>query len=200
MTVTGHGRPTCGIRLIVATTVLLCAFTTIELRAQTDAGLAPTVTVGEARGVYSLTARFAVAQPAAIVHAVLTDYERIPKFMPGVETSVVLERDAGRAVIEQQGVSHLMMFKKHVYLVLEIAEGPDVLRFHDRAGRSFARYEGKWELCEGTGVTWISYELTAQPAFDVPEFVLKRLFKRDAVEMIDGLRREIRRVAAAGGQ
>ena len=33
--------------------------------------------------------------------------------------------------------------------------------------------------------------LTAQPSFEVPQFLLKRLLKRDSGEMIDGLRREI---------
>lgn len=187
-----HRRATRAIRRIGATAALLCVVTTIAVRARTDdSELQPTVTVREERGVYSVAARFVVPEPPAIALAVLTDYERIPQFMPGVETSVVVERDADRAVIEQEAVSRLMMFKKRVYLLLEVVEGPDTLRFRDRSGRSFARYEGKWKLCEGNHGTWISYELTAQPAFDVPEFLLKRLLKRDAALMIDGLRREI---------
>ncbi len=183
---------TCALRQLGATAALLCVVTTIAVGARPDdSEWQPTVTVREDAGVYSVAARFAVPEQPAIALAVLTDYERIPQFMPGVETSVVIERGADRAVIEQEAVSRLMMFKKRVYLRLEIIEGPDTLRFRDRSGRSFARYEGKWQLCEGNHGTWISYELTAQPAFDVPEFLLKRLLKRDAVQMIDGLRREI---------
>jgi hypothetical protein len=65
------------------------------------------------------------------------------------------------------------------------------LQFRDRSGRSFARYEGLWRLCEEDGRTEIVYELTAQPSFDVPEFLLKRLLKRDSGQMIESLRREI---------
>ena len=193
MTVLRHDRrATRALCRLGATAALLGVVTTIAVAARTDeSGLQPTVTVREEAGVYSVAARFAVPEQPAIALAVLTDYERIPQFMPGVETSVVMERGADRAVIEQQAVSRLMMFRKRVYLLLEIIEGPDTLRFRDRSGRSFARYEGKWELCGGNHVRWISYELTAQPAFDVPEFLLKRLLKRDAIQMIDGLRREI---------
>jgi ribosome-associated toxin RatA of RatAB toxin-antitoxin module len=193
MTLIRHGRrATRAMRRMGATAALLCVVTTIAVGARTDdSELRPTVTVREDRGVYSVHARFVVPEQPAIALAVLTDYERIPQFMPGVETSVVIERGADRAVIEQEAVSRLMMFTKRVYLRLEIVEGPDTLRFRDRSGRSFARYEGKWELCGGNHGTWISYELTAQPAFDVPEFLLKRLLKRDAVQMIDSLRREI---------
>jgi len=156
-----------------------------------DSLLPPKVTVTEDQGVYSVSARFLVERSPAIALAVLTDYEQIPRFMPGVETSIVLERGVGRAVVEQHAVSRLMMFRKHVHLVLEIIEGTDALEFRDRSGASFTRYEGRWRLCAENGSTEISYELTAQPGFDVPEFVLKRLLIRDSARMIDGLRREI---------
>ena len=151
---------------------------------------APDVTVREERGVYSVSARFVVPQSPADVLAVLTDYERIPTFMPGVTKSTVLERRPGTAVVEQEGVSHLMMFSKTVHLVLEITEGADTLVFRDRSGHSFARYEGAWRLCAVAGGTEVAYTLTAQPSFDVPQFILKRLLKRDSGQMIAGLRRE----------
>jgi carbon monoxide dehydrogenase subunit G len=156
----------------------------------------PDVAVEEERGVYSVNARFRVSQPPAVALAVLTDYERIPRFMPGIEKSVVVARSAGRAVIEQDAVSQFLMFRKRVHLVLEVVEGPDTVQFHDRSRASFARYQGTWRLCEQDGGTWITYALTAQPAFDVPEFILKRLLKRDSNQMIGSLQREI---VARGG-
>jgi len=36
-----------------------------------------------------------------------------------------------------------------------------------------------------------AYELTAEPSFDVPGFVAKRLLRRDSARMIERLRREI---------
>src|SRR4051812_26525400 len=72
-----------------------------------DDGATPAaVTVREERGVYSVNARFVVRQQPSAALAVLTDYERIPQFMPGVESSVVLERGPERAVISQDAVSH----------------------------------------------------------------------------------------------
>jgi hypothetical protein len=43
------------------------------------------------------------------------------------------------------------------------------------------------------------YTLTAQPSFDVPEFILKRLLTRDSGEMIEGLRREMAARAGTAG-
>lgn len=152
------------------------------------------VVVRESRGVYSVVARFHVAQPPQVALAVLTDYDRIPQFMPGVETSVVVERGPGRAVIVQEATSRFMMFKKRVHLRLEIDETADSLAFRDDCGQSFRRYEGKWSLSAASDGTDIAYDLTADPVFDVPEFVLRRLLKRDSALMIEGLRREIARL------
>src|SRR5918996_4819293 len=54
------------------------------------------ISVAEAAGVYRVTAEFTVPAPPSTVASVLTDYERIPEFMPDVKTSQVLERtDSG---------------------------------------------------------------------------------------------------------
>jgi ribosome-associated toxin RatA of RatAB toxin-antitoxin module len=151
----------------------------------------PNLTVREDRGVYTVVARFLVDQPPSAALSVLTDYEQIPRFMPDVRSSIVRERTIGRAVVEQEAVSSMMMFSKRIHLVLEIEEQPNALIFRDRCGRSFARYEGAWRLSQQDGHTAITYELTAEPSFDVPGFMLKRLVRRDSAQMIERLRREI---------
>ncbi len=152
---------------------------------------APDVTVREERGVYSVSARFDVPQTPPVALAVLTDYEAIPRFLPDVKTSIVRERTAVRLVVEQEAVAKMMMFSKRVHLVLEITQEVGVIRFRDRCGGSFIKYEGSWRLVPANGGTTIHYTLTARPSFDVPEFILKRLLKRDAGRMIENLTREM---------
>ena len=148
-------------------------------------------TVTEASGVYHVVARFAVAESPDVVLGVLTDYERIPRFMPDLTTSIVRARDGCRVLIEQEAVAKMMMFSKRVHLLLEVHEQTNALRFVDRSGKSFNRYEGAWRIATDGARTTVSYELTAQPAFSVPEFLLTRLLRRDAREMIARLRAEI---------
>jgi hypothetical protein len=171
-----------------------CLTTLLPVAAAEQAPSEPVVTVQEERGVYSVRARFQVPQSTAVALGVLTDYENIPRFMPDITTSVVRERTAGHAVVEQEGVSHFLMFSKRVHLVLEITEAGDALRFRDRCGRSFATYDGSWTLSAENGGAQILYELRAQPSFSVPASVLKRLFRRDSGRMIESLRQEIARV------
>ena len=121
----------------------------------------------------------------------LTDYEHIPRFMPDVRPARCSSAAPAGAVVEQEGVSRFMMFSKRVHLVLDITEGVDSVRFRDRCGRSFTAYEGTWKLAARDGGTDIIYELTADPAFSVPETILKRLLRRDSGRMIESLRQEM---------
>jgi carbon monoxide dehydrogenase subunit G len=152
---------------------------------------APQIEVMETAGVYRVSATFSVAAPMTTVSGVLTDYERIPKFMPGVQTSQVLGRTATGLVVEQEATAKFMMFSKKVHLVLDVSHDGGTIRFHDRCGKSFKTYEGAWRLASSGVGTTVVYELTAQPRFEVPSFVLKRLLKRDAAVMIERLKAEI---------
>lgn len=149
------------------------------------------VTVRVEAGVYRVVATFRVPQPASIAMAVLTDYEHIPKFMPDVRRSTVLERTGDMVVVEQDAVARVLMFSKHIHLVLEVQERPGGISFRDRCGESFTRYQGGWTVARTGPDTTIEYSLTAQPSFDVPGFLLRRLLKRDSARMIERLRAEI---------
>ena len=184
---TRHGGRVSARRVLVLATVILGFLTMVQ---STGAQPAP-VTVRKAGGVYTVAAAFTTEQPAAVVHAVLTDYEAIPRYMPDVRTSRVLERGEARTVVAQEAVAKVLFFSKTVHLVLEVEEAPTTIAFRDRCGTSFIRYAGRWTLREEGGRTQVAYELAAQPAFDVPEFLLSRLLKRDADRMIERLRREI---------
>jgi ribosome-associated toxin RatA of RatAB toxin-antitoxin module len=176
-------------RLLV--TVALIAFSAAAVPAMAVPQNDPPVTVAEDNGIFSVTATFTVPQAGSFALAALTDYAQIPRFMPEVRTSNVIERADDRAVVEQEAVARFMMFSKRVHLVLEIHEERGTIRFRDRCGKSFARYEGVWTIAERDGTTHVTYELSAKPSFDVPEFLLKRLLKRDASQMIERLKAEI---------
>ena len=150
----------------------------------------PQIAVREEKGLFIVSAEFDVPQAPAVALAVLTDYERIPRFMPGVTTSVIRERSTGRAIVEQEAVARMMFFSKRVHLLLDVHEADDSLAFKDRAQRSFSHYEGTWRVSQQGRQTVVRYELSARPNFDVPGFLLRRLLKRDAGQMIDALRLE----------
>lgn len=176
--------------LVAAVVISSVSLPGARLAATADPSPSPEVSVREERGTYTVTARFEVPQAPDIVLAVLSDYEQIPRFMPDVKTSRVLERAPGRLLVEQRAVSKFMMFSKEVHLILEVIEAAGSLQFTDRCGKSFKAYDGAWKVEPRGSGSLVIYELAAQPAFDVPEFILKRLLKRDSAQLINRLRTE----------
>jgi carbon monoxide dehydrogenase subunit G len=159
---------------------------------------APVVTVTETNGLFSVSAAFAVTESPQTVIAVLTDYERIPEFMPDMQISKVLRRTATGAIVEQQAVSRFMLFSKRIHLVLDVHESDSGIRFRDQGGKSFVSYDGAWMVSQHDSLTVIDYQLSARPSFDVPAFALKRLLKRDSADLIDRIRAEITARALRG--
>ena len=174
-------------RLFVAAALIVFAGTVMSA----DPVSAPRVSVTETGGVFTVTAAFAVTEAPQTVIAVLTDYARIPEYMPDVQVSKVLERTPTGVVVEQQAVSRFLMFSKRVHLVLDVREDAGLIRFRDRCRSSFESYEGAWTISQHDSLTVIDYQLSAQPSFEVPAFVLKRLLKRDAAQLIDRITDEI---------
>jgi ribosome-associated toxin RatA of RatAB toxin-antitoxin module len=191
-----RGRGACQVlltALIVLSTLSTIAPAAPQAETAKTAGQTD-VAVREKDGIYHVAATFTVAQTVPVVFAVLTGYEQIPRYMPDVRSSRVIERSEGHAVVEQEAVARVMMFSKRVHLVLDVREESQSIRFRDRCGKSFDHYEGAWTLAaKSPERVEIRYELAAKPSFDVPEFLLKRLFKRDAQEMIRRLQDEMTR-------
>lgn len=158
---------------------------------------APRIAVVETGGTYQVTAEFTVPTTPAAVAAVLTDFERIPEFMPEVTSSEVLSRTEAGLVVQQEAIAKFLMFSKRMHLVLDVSHDGGTIRFRDRCGKSFTSYEGAWQLTGAGGHTAIAYTLSAKPAFEVPRFVLTRLLKRDAAAMVERLRMEIAARAAS---
>lgn len=171
--------------------LFFCALIVAMIGGATSAADEPPVTVTESAGVYRVVASFSVAQAPAAAIAVLTDFERIPNYVPDMKTSTVLERNDNGTVVEQEAVAKFMMFSKRIHLILHVSETAGTITFRDKCGRSFAVYEGSWVVTPaGDGAT-ITYRLAAKPSFDVPGMVLKRLLKRDASDLIGRIKAEI---------
>lgn len=180
---------------------LVCVAITLAIAAPASAGQpAPPAALPEVDahdvvvtgddGTYTVAARFQVAQTAAVARAVLSDYEAIPRIIPDVRRSVVVQREP-LLLVAQEAVSHFGLFSRTIHLLLEVTVSNQQIAFIDRSGKSFTTYHGAWHLQAHDGGTAITYALTARPAFKVPAFLIRRLMSRDAREMIGRLSRAI---------
>ena len=84
-----------------------------------------------------------------------------------------------------------MFFSKRVHLLLSIDATAGEISFHDLCGQSFSVYEGSWTILPQDSGIEVRYELRAQPTFDVPLFVIRKVLTADAREMTELLRAEM---------
>jgi ribosome-associated toxin RatA of RatAB toxin-antitoxin module len=132
---------------------------------------------------------FIPARPES-VWTVLTDYDHLREFIPGLLESRLLEDHGGVKLIEQVGHGSWLFVGKKARVVLEVEERRDSrLEFHVVDG-DFNVFDGAWELYprQGGRATLLTYRLTARPKFFAPGFMVRRVLGRDVPVRLAAIR------------
>jgi ribosome-associated toxin RatA of RatAB toxin-antitoxin module len=144
-------------------------------------------------------ARAFIAAPQALVWRAITDYERLPQFVPGIAKSVVRERNGSRVVVEQAGEARFLIFSFPLVVLLEVTESaPDWVASRAVSGnlrRMNGRYDVRTDAARG-GVLLL-YAGVIEPDFDLPPLVGAAALRGMAEEQFRAMVAEIERLAAA---
>jgi len=161
-----------------------------RLQADAPDALRPTVSVTEARGVYSISARLWVPAPPATVWSVLTDYDHTAEFVHDVQMSRLVERQGDVCIVEQQGRGILGIALRVRLRVVE--RPPDEVQFEALDG-DFRVYRGSFRLeARGEG-TEITYVLESQGKFWIPPWLGRPLIQSRVRRVLEDLGTEVRR-------
>ena len=146
---------------------------------------------------YVVEASFDVDVPASIAWEVLTDYEGIGRFVSSIRHSAIKKREDGRVLLEQHGVGRAWIVSLPMHVVLDVREQDQrVLTFRDVCGKSFATYEGMWELSTLGSGTRVTYRLKAEPNGRQPAILARSAIRGSVRKLLDEVRQEIRARAA----
>lgn len=137
-----------------------------------------------------------VAAALKLAFAVLTDYDRLAKFMPGMLTSKVVSRDAGTVVVEQTADEGFLFYKQRVTVRLAIEEFPPQRLNLRSLGGSFKELTGSYVLTRRQDRTLIEYNARFIPDFELPPMVGMMAVQHTVERHLDGLAAEILRRAA----
>src|SRR5467141_917525 len=91
-------------------------------------------------------ARALLAAPAALVWEVLTDYEHLPRVIPGLAKSVVRSRDGGRLLVEQSVEARFLIFSFPIEVQLEVTERPPQWISSRAVAGNVRRMTGRYEI------------------------------------------------------
>lgn len=136
--------------------------------------------------VLEVTAAGTVKAAPAAVWKILTDYERMPEFVPDLEKTKVLSRAGSKATLEQYGVARFLFFSRAIHLVVQVAEEPMTSIDISLVTGDMKVYRCRWELTPipETGGTHISYNGKMVPKFYVPGMLGSNILRRDIERMM----------------
>jgi carbon monoxide dehydrogenase subunit G len=145
----------------------------VSLLASPAAGRAAEVVVQTTRhgDTFEVEATAEIEADEADAWKVLTDYDRLAEFIPGVQESRVLSRDGSKVVIDQRGEASLLFFKFPMRVRLAIEEFPTYRVVSTAIGGNFKEMHGVYHLQPRPGGVRLRYEGTFTPDFGVPPLI-----------------------------
>jgi carbon monoxide dehydrogenase subunit G len=151
----------------------------------------------ERRGaLIDVRARAVLRAPMTVVWQTLTDYERLPEFIPGIATSRVTARRGPVVTVAQTGEARFLFLTVPIAVTLESTERPpDVVEVR-RVSGTIAHLQGRYEATpQSDGTVLLRWSGSISPDAELPpliETTLVRLLIRD---QFTGMVQEIERRA-----
>jgi ribosome-associated toxin RatA of RatAB toxin-antitoxin module len=146
-------------------------------------------------------ARALIAAPQPLVWEVLTNYERLPSFIPGIAKSVVRSRQGARVTVDQSGEATFLLFSFPIDIRLEVTEGaPDWVASRAVSG-NLRRMNGRYDIQpDARGGVLLRYSGVIEPDFELPPLIGAAALRSMVEQQFTAMVAEIeRRAAIAAG-
>lgn len=161
----------------------------VEARAE------PEIRIERKENAFYVDARLRVDAHHHIAWQVLTDYNNLARFVPGMQTSEIVSGPGQPLLLRQTGQSGFLVFNVPVDVTVRIDEILlEAVRFQAVAG-SLSNKSGEWRLEEQGEATLLLYRASITPGFWVPTLIAAPAMARDIGRKLTGVANEIRRRA-----
>lgn len=124
---------------------------------------------------------------------VLTGYDRLQEFVPGLLSSKLLSRTGQQAILEQEGVAGFLLLQQTIHLVVRVIEQPFSTLDISLIAGDMKHYASHWELLPAAqgSATRISYFGSLVPDFFVPPLLGSAIMRADVRKMMTAVVAEI---------
>jgi ribosome-associated toxin RatA of RatAB toxin-antitoxin module len=134
-----------------------------------------------------------------VVWATLTDYERLPEFIPGLKKSRITARNGATITIEQSGEAHFLFITVPIEVTLESTErAPHSIEVRRVAG-TLRQLQGRYETEAMPDHSYVQLRWTGsiEPENRLPPLVGESIMRQSIRSQFTGMVREIERREAA---
>lgn len=153
----------------------------------------PIVSVTRSGEAYQIDLRMDVASSRTLAWRVLTDYENLQRFVPGMQSSRIVSGRGEPLLLEQMGESSVLFFKLTTTTVSRISETPESEIRFDQVSGSLKRMQGSWTLVAHDHTVRVGYRAELVPEFAVPPLIGPAVMAQNVKMMAEGVVREIER-------
>lgn len=124
---------------------------------------------------------------------VLTGYERLQEFVPGLLSSTLLSRSGPESILEQEGVAGFLLLQQTIHLVVRVIEQPFSTLDISLIAGDMQHYASHWELLPAAqgSATRISYFGSMVPDFFVPPLLGSAILRAEVRQMMTAVIAEI---------
>lgn len=145
-----------------------------------------------------IRARAVVLAPLHLAWEVLTDYEKLPRFIPGMARSVVTARNGGRVVVEQSGEARFLFFGFPIETRLEVVETAPERVVSRAVSGNLRRMDGRYDIScdEARKACILIYRGAIEPGFALPPLIGVAAMRAMVEEQFTAMVAEIERRAA----
>lgn len=139
-------------------------------------------------------ARATINAPLSVVWGTLTDYERLPEFIPGLKKSRVISRVGATATIEQSGEARFLFLSVPIEVTVESTERPPNIEVRRVAG-TVRHLQGRYEteVSADPAQVHLRWVGAITPETDLPPLIGEALLRSSIHEQFAGMVREIER-------
>lgn len=133
--------------------------------------------------------------PVGLCFAVLSDFDRLSDFIPGMQSSRVVSLPGEPLLIRQVGRTKLAFSEYALDVTLAVAVDPPREIAFRRVAGNLRRMEGRWQIAGDGARCRIDYRADIEPGFWVPPLIGPLLMRNQVTRQVDGLESEIVRRA-----
>ena len=131
-----------------------------------------------------------------IAWQVLTDYDNLARFVPGLSSSRIVSEPGAPMLLKQTGRSGLLWLTVPVEVVVQIEEIPlEAIRFFAVSGTLKSK-SGEWRIEAQDDATLLIYRASIVPGFWVPPLIGTAVMAQDVRSKLVGVANEMMRRAA----
>lgn len=178
--------------------LLLACSLALPVLAETSAK--PDIQVREKDGHLELDMQYRLPVSPQVAWEVLTDFEGMPYFVPNLERSQVIERQASHLVVEQKGKVHTLLLD----IPYDSKRTVDLVPYHTMHihAVSGTPMDSTTQLTpEGAGETLLSYHSVSTPDLPIPASLITSMVGEMVGKQFEAMEAEMekRAKAEAGG-